>query len=68
MTDAQNEAIQKIHDILREHFDAGLVIVESTDDDNVYERELGWHGGISTALGLSIVARRRLEKRIDEVL
>lgn len=55
MTDAQTEALDKIRDIIREHFESGIVVVEGEE-----ERELQWHGGITTAIGLCNVASDRL--------
>lgn len=60
MTAAQEQAIEKIQDLVREHFDSGLILVESED-----ERDIQWHGGFSAAIGNCEIAKRRLLLRLD---
>lgn len=60
MTPAQEDALNKLQDIVREHFDSGIIIVESDDT-----REMFWHGGISNAIGQCEVAKIRLIQRIQ---
>lgn len=66
MNTAQKEALEKIHQLIREHFDCGIVFVEIEDDKGKDEREFGWHGGISRAIGLCRVAQYRMDCAIQE--
>lgn len=55
MTDAQNDALRRIVDIMREHFDSGIVTVIAEDDESTEgddEIHCGWHGGYANAYGL----------------
>lgn len=61
MTDAQEDSLKRIQHEMREHFESGLVIVETED-----EREMQYHGGCPNALGLSVIAKDRLLKRIRD--
>lgn len=67
MTEAQKQTLEKIHELIREHFDAGVVIVETdTEDEKKGEdREIGWHGGITRAVGLCKIAELRFLKCIE---
>lgn len=55
MTDAQTEALEKISQIIREHFESGIIVVVGEN-----EREMQWHGGIASAIGLCTIAKDRL--------
>lgn len=52
MTDAQKQALDKVHEILGEHFDAHVVITKRQVDDNSEDAEITHGGGFYTALGL----------------
>lgn len=61
MTPAQDEALNKIKDIIREHFEAGVISIQGEDD-----YDFQWHGGISTALGLLDIAHDRLMRVVND--
>lgn len=53
MTPAQEEAFNKIEDIMREHFESAVFVVSGeTGDDGSNVIRCGWHGGYATAIGL----------------
>lgn len=64
MTQAQQDAVKRAGDIILEHFDSGVLIVEASMDDGD-ERELWWHGGLSSAVGLTTIAKIRLMGNIN---
>jgi hypothetical protein len=60
MNEAQKDALSRISEILREHFEIGIVAVEvdtSDDDSAVFIRR---HGGYAAALGLLSIAQRQV--------
>ncbi len=62
MTEAQNAAVAKIKDIMREHFEAGVLIVNADDDtDDGDETRVAYHGGFVMAMGLVNQARNKLD-------
>lgn len=61
MTPAQQDALEKIRELFREHFESGVVVCV-TDD----ERETIYHGGIDVAVGLLEITKDRLLMRIRE--
>jgi hypothetical protein len=54
MTDAQKDAIKKITDLMREHFDQGIasLVCEDSDDERDQEVHVTWHGSFASAYGL----------------
>lgn len=67
-TEAQSQAVDRIQDIMREHFTAGVLIVECSEvEDKKDGRQFVWHGGISTALGLTRMLDAKLRKRAIEI-
>lgn len=52
MTPAQEEAFNKIEQIMREHFDGGAFVVLADLEDHKEEVRAGWHGGKTLATGL----------------
>lgn len=74
MTDAQQNALQQIEDLMREHFDAGVAVLraEEETDDLVENSQVVWHGGFAHAIGLLEVGKkkmfkaRRKNRRTDE--
>jgi len=54
MTEAQKDAIKRIHDIAGEHFTAFVLGVEIEDDDVSKHSRLSYEGGFNTALGLLV--------------
>lgn len=69
-TKAQEDAMEKVYDILKEHFDASVFAVvtdiESTDGQEV--NTIYWHGGRVRALGLSHLAIHKLTNKMSEDL
>lgn len=73
MTQAQETAIRQIQEIMREHFDAGIVILQGeaqTDEDTTQEQadkstsiQYLFHGGYATAIGLVELAKIHVWKR-----
>lgn len=69
LTEAQSQAAERAYDILREHFDASLIVVLATTgaDDHQEASRVFWHGGRTLALGLATEAKDRiLHKPPDE--
>lgn len=66
MTEAQKEAIEKIHQIMAEHFDAGLIVI-TADCELVQaeEPQVRYHGGIIRCLGLMHVANLYLSQGLQ---
>ena len=63
--------MDKVEEILREHFEGSVVGVaaEVEDDDNQEETLAFWHGGWSRAMGLAFMAQseiKRKSRRPDE--
>lgn len=67
-TPAQNMAIERIADILREHFDGGLVAVVADADDHREISTVFWHGGGMRAMGLAVEAKLKLLQRNRHVV
>lgn len=68
MTDAQNNAIKQLRDIVREHFDASVIIVQGDavdvpDPDKVVDIEYIFHGGYASSIGLLELAKIHVWKR-----
>ena len=51
MTPAQEQAFKQIEEILREHFEASVIVVQA-DDDKKSDVRSSWHGGYATSIGL----------------
>lgn len=61
MTAAQQDALQRIKHEIREHFEGGVAIVTTANDDlTESQTELIWHGGFPLAVGLCEVGKERL--------
>ena len=52
MTQAQQDAFCKIEELMREHFEAGVLVIETVNDDRKHETRSTWHGGYAVSLGL----------------
>lgn len=68
MTDIQEQVLRRVDDLLREHFEAAVVMVQTFSGENDTDEEnLGqFHGGVATVLGLLEIARMRQLKYVDE--
>lgn len=64
MTAAQVQALQKMQEIMREHFSAGVVTVigEMENDDKREDIQSLWHGGAATAYGLYYLGSQQLDR------
>lgn len=62
MTPAQNEALARIQDMMREHFDAGVCVVAADLEGDVKKCaiETVFNGRISEAVGLCDLGRDQL--------
>lgn len=62
MTDAQLETLAKVEELLREHFESVLLVLNTRveEDDNKEVTKVCWHGGSYTALGLAEYAKKYL--------
>ena len=54
MTTAQENAMERIEEIMREHFSSGVLVVQGDvlDNDKAEDIRSTWHGGYATSLGL----------------
>ena len=52
MTTAQSQAIDKVMDIMREHFEAGVLCVLTEEENEGEGDAMLYHGGRMTCLGL----------------
>lgn len=60
MTPAQRAAISKAWDLLGEHFDRVLLVVDWETNDGCDAHEGYWHGGSLPAVGLAEFAKDRI--------
>ena len=60
MTPAQSQALTQILEIMREHFSAGIIVVETDveGEDTKAAVHSVWHGGFAASLGLLEIGRR----------
>ncbi len=61
-TPAQEEAIEKVYDILREHFEGSVfaVVANSEDSDSEEISTVYFHGGRMQAIGLVTMAQVKI--------
>jgi len=54
VTQAQSDALERITDIMLEHFNSGITTVVCDQDDESRDEEIhcSWHGGYANAFGL----------------
>lgn len=54
MTEPQRDALNRIEQIMREHFTTGVIIVEGeiTNRDDAADIETIYHGGYAASIGL----------------
>ena len=64
-TDAQEEALQRAIQIIREHFEGGVIVVTANDSEDEETAQVildyAWHGGGAQAIGLLDLARDRMK-------
>ncbi len=52
MTEAQQQTIDRVFELLSEHFDHAVVAVGAYDEDKQYTTAASFTGGVAAALGL----------------
>jgi hypothetical protein len=62
-TDAQNEALIQVRDILTEHFESAVLIISTEVEDKQDALDIFWHGGFASALGLLDFGRDEIKLR-----
>jgi hypothetical protein len=70
MNVAQLDAIERVLDIMREHFDAGVVVLTSdieapNSGEEKTATEIAWHGGKDRAIGLLKIGEFRILRKIE---
>ena len=60
LTQAQDDAIKKAWDLLTEHFDRVLVVVDTETPEREDGHEVWWHGGYLAGLGAAEWAKVRM--------
>ncbi len=61
MTEAQEQIFSKVEELLREHFEAAVVVVQATtEDDKADFTKATYHGGYATGIGLLEVAKMEI--------
>ena len=60
MSPAQEAAFNQIKEIMREHFESGVIVVEFEVDDHKLGVDSCYNGGLSTALGLLDMGKHEL--------
>lgn len=60
MTAAQKDALERLLDILREHFEGGVVVVQTENESANDEIQVSWHGGYANACGLLDLGKARI--------
>jgi hypothetical protein len=72
MTAAQNRALEDIKEIMRAHFDAGVVVARVTDENGNSQYPICFGGNLSEVIGLAHMAKEaaelkfRMRKMIEE--
>ncbi len=65
MTEAQEQAAERLLEIMREHFSAGVVVLCANTEDHDVECEKGedircyWSGGYASAVGLLEIGKQQ---------
>ena len=62
MTEAQKECLDKVENLLGEHFDSYVVCVDNADINDAGDHYTGgiWHGGHAMAAGLCELQKARI--------
>jgi hypothetical protein len=66
-TAPQQQVMEKVWELLREHFDSVVLLVDTENSegtDRVFE--MRWHGGVTTSIGLCERGRARIERHAME--
>lgn len=58
MTTAQEDAISRVKEILSEHFEASVLVVQIEVGDKGESNPTFWHGGWALALGMCMAAQQ----------
>jgi len=68
MTDAQKDALNRISDILREHFQSGICVVGVETEDGRYEQTFHtMHGGMAQGIGLLELGKMGIYRNLGNV-
>lgn len=59
-TDAQNQAIERVMDIIKEHFDGAIVVFHSETSDTIDTTWVRNHGSALLGVGLAVRAKQYL--------
>jgi len=69
MTEAQVEALQRMHQLMSEHFDAGVIaITADLDLEQAEQPQVRFHGGLIRCVGLAQVANLYLGSTLGSQL
>ncbi len=60
MTDAQEYAFTEIERMMREHFEAAILVVECDHSDKDSECRATWNGGYASAIGLLEIGKQQV--------
>ena len=63
MTPTQRQKLTQATEILREHFTAGLIVIQAIEENN-QEHEVAWTTNVATTMGLCTVAEMVLKDKI----
>lgn len=63
MTAPQEEAVARCKEILNEHFEGWLLVLQAEVDDTKDHYPAFWNGGYATALGLAHIAAMDLSRQ-----
>lgn len=69
MTSAQKQQLDRIVDIMREHFETGIVVVECDDTESPSgdaELHVAWHGGFANGYGLLGLGKFQMMNERDQ--
>lgn len=57
LSQCQTDALDKVKELLDEHFEAWVLVWEAEVDDRTEHSNVGWFGGHSRALGLLVLGQ-----------
>lgn len=60
MTPAQKQTLEKVNELLREHFTAAVLVTQAELGDREDAIGVSWHGGYPTSIGLLELAKLRV--------
>lgn len=68
MTEKQQQVLDQVHQLLQEHFDACVYVVDMADVEDTSDHQTvgGFTGGMAMAMGLCYYQIEYLKKRIRQ--